>query len=212
MNRTKVRLFGSTDIVFHTADISRNQNGFEQLKDATFRSRFYMEMNQMMEELKFQVVAVAIRKEEHRRQYGLSALDPYLLSLECIVERFILDLQRSAEQGMIVAECRNSILDNELDLAFLNLKIQGTRFIQAGEIKRRITSLTTRRKSENIPGLQIADLVASPIGRAVLGKSPKPDFEVVKRKFRTSPSGKIRGYGLVVLPKTKSGPATQFLI
>jgi hypothetical protein len=157
------------------------------------------------------VVAAAIRKEEHLKQYGLAALDPYLLSLECLVERFVFELQRTDEDGIIVAECRNSVLDNQLDLAFLNLKIQGTRCIQAIEIKRRISNLSTRRKGENICGLQIADLVAGPIGRYVLGRTPKPDFDVVRKKLRRKQSGEFFGYGLVILPKTqKAGPATQF--
>ena len=127
------------------------------------------------------------------------------------MERFIFELKRENENGIIIAECRNSVLDNELDLAFLNLKIQGTRYIQAVEVKQRIQSLTTRRKEDNIAGLQIADLVASPIGRYVLGKGLKPDFEIIKQKVRKSNKGIMEGYGLVVLPKTKKpGPATQF--
>jgi Protein of unknown function (DUF3800) len=211
MNKAKKELFGKDDIVFHTADISRNRNGFERLIEKAFREKFFQKMNQMMSELKYMVVAAAVKKEEHLKQYGLAALDPYLLSLECLVERFVFKLKENNEDGLIVAECRNSILDNELELAFLNLKIQGTRYIPAVEIKQRIHQLTTRRKEENITGLQIADLVASPIGRYVLGKPIKPDFEIVKQKFRRGKLGQFEGYGLVVLPKKqKPGPATQF--
>jgi len=211
MNETKHELFGRTDIIFHSAAISRNREGFERVKDPGFRLTFYERLNALMMQLEYEVVAAAIRKDEHVRQYGLAALDPYLLSLECLVERFVFALQKADTQGIIVAECRNSILDNELELAFLNLKIQGTRYIQATEIKKRIQSLLAKRKEENITGLQIADLVASPIGRYVLGKEPKPDFEIIRRKFRQGKSGQIEGYGLVVLPKKqKAGPATQF--
>ncbi|MDE3057567.1 MAG: DUF3800 domain-containing protein [Bacteroidota bacterium] len=207
----KEELFGNRSIVFHTADITRNKNGFERVKEKEFRERFYSALNAVMLSLDYMVVAAAVRKKEHLLQYGLAALDPYLLSLECLVERFAFELKMAGEQGIIIAECRNSILDNELELAFLNLKIQGTRYISAAEIKSCITQLATRKKEENIAGLQIADLVATPIGRYVLGKPPKPDFEIVKQKFRKSSEGKFEGYGLVVLPKIqKARPATQF--
>lgn len=43
--------------------------------------------------------------------------------------------------------------------------------------------------------------MVTPIGRKVLGKAVKEDYRVVEGKFRRSPSGRIEGYGLVVLPK-----------
>ncbi len=63
--------------VLHTADISRNQNGFERLKDPDFRERFYAELNDLMSGLEYQVVACVIRKDAHLARYGLAALDPY---------------------------------------------------------------------------------------------------------------------------------------
>ena len=181
----------------------KSKNGYEQVKNAGFRHQFFNAMNQMMSDLVYKIVAVAIRKKEHKEKYGLGALDPYLLSLESLVERFVFECEESNKQGIIVAESRNSILDNELELAFLNLKIMGTKYIKAKQIKDRIKQFTIRGKKENISGLQIADLVASPIGRFLLKKNIKPDFEIIKNKFRKGTSGKFGGYGLVVLPIKK---------
>ncbi len=47
----------------------------------------------------------------------------------------------------------------------MNLKVQGTRYIQAKDIESRVVGLNLRAKAENIAGLQLADLVVSPIGR-----------------------------------------------
>ena len=41
----KRKLFGRTDLVLHTADITRNKNGFERLKDTAFRTEFYLQLN-----------------------------------------------------------------------------------------------------------------------------------------------------------------------
>lgn len=197
----KMRLFGRSDIILHTSDISRNRNGFEQLKDTSFREKFYDELNELIRSLDFSVVSCAIRKDEHLSLYGIAALDPYLLSLDVLVERFCMDVGNISGGGIIVAEKRDPTLDHQLELAWLNLKIQGTKFIQAKYIEQRLTGLNLRSKSENIPGLQLADLVVSPIGRYILGKPVKKDYEIIKSKFRRNKNGVIEGYGLVVLPK-----------
>lgn len=155
----------------------------------------------MVRGLDFKVVACAIHKNNHLARYGVAALDPYLLSLDVLVERFCFDVGRVASGGVIVAERRDATLDRQLDLAWLNLKIQGTRYLQAHDVEQRILGLNLRAKADNLAGLQLADLVVTPIGRHVIGKPDKEDWRVVREKFRTSYTGVIDGYGLVVLPK-----------
>ena len=197
----KQRLFGRDDLILHTADITRNRNGFERLKDRRFRENFYLELNALLRRLEFQVVACAIRKNDHLQRYGVAALDPYMLSLDVLVERFCMEIGDVSGGGVIVAERRDPTLDRELDIAWLNLKVQGTRFMQARDIENRILGLNLRAKTANIAGLQLADLIVTPIGRQVLGKPIKEDFRVVEEKFRRSRTGKVEGYGLVLLPK-----------
>lgn len=206
LDQFKMKMFGTKDIVLHTADIARNRAGFERLKDKGFREAFYVEMNAIMAGLDYQVVACVIHKDVHLQRYGLAAVDPYMLSLDILVERFCLDVGPVTNGGVIVAETRGSTLDRGIELAWLNLKIQGTRFMQATNIERRVRGLHLRDKKENIAGLQLADLVVSPIGRHVLGKPGKQDWDIVESKLRRSTSGRTDGFGLVVLPK-KEGPA-----
>ena len=109
-----------------------------------------------------------------------------------------------------MAEKRDPTLDHELEIAWLNLKVQGTRFMRAKAIDKRILGLNLRSKKENIAGLQLADLVVSPIGRHVLGKPDKEDWRIVERKLRRDARGDYAGFGLVVIPKEKGpAPATQ---
>lgn len=197
----KRELFGNENLILHTADITRNRNGFEKLKDPAFRHEFYHRLNALMGELHYTVVACAIRKDHHLSRYGVAALDPYLLSLDVLVERFCMEIGSVESGGLIVAERRDSTLDHELELAWLNLKIQGTRYIQAKQIERRVLGLNLRDKKANLAGLQLADLVVTPIGRKILGKTVKEDYRIVESKLRRSATGKIEGYGLVVLPK-----------
>lgn len=206
----KRELFGNERLVLHTADITRNRNGFERLKDSGFRVAFYEQLNKLMTELEYRVVACAIRKDLHLSRYGMAALDPYLMSLDILVERFCLDVGDVEDGGFIVAEKRGPTLDHELELAWLNLKIQGTRFMRAKQVERRIQGLSLKGKEANLAGLELADLVVTPIGRHVLGKPDREDYAIVEAKYRRSPAGRIEGYGLVVLPKEKGpSPATQ---
>jgi hypothetical protein len=154
-----------------------------------------------MRELEYTVVACAIHKGDHLGRYGIAALDPYLLSLDVLVERFCFDVGKVTDGGLIIGEKRDSTLDRELELAWLNLKIQGTRYLQARDIESRILGLNLRSKKDNIAGLQLADLVVSPIGRHLLGKQDKEDWSIVENKFGRSRFDQVEGYGLVVLPK-----------
>lgn len=85
-------------------------------------------------------------------------------------------------------------------MAFLNLKVQGTSYISASRVKKAVSQLSIKDKKENIAGLQIADLIASPIGRSILAKRNKIDYTMIEGKYRNK-GGKYMGYGLVVLPK-----------
>jgi hypothetical protein len=195
----KSDFFGRDDLILHTADITRNKNGFEGLKDDAFRKRFYEELNNLMRELEYTVVACVIKKDEHLSRYGIAALDPYLLSLDLLVERFCFEIGDIENGGIIYAEKRSPVLDRQLDIAWLNLKIQGTRYVKAVDVNKRISDLRSRGKSENIAGLQLADLVVTPIGRHVIGKSRHQDWEIVESKLRRR-NGRFEGAGLVILP------------
>ena len=56
-------------------------------------------------------------------------------------------------------------------------------------------------KSANVPGLQLADLIARPIGRHVLDPGqPNRAYDVIERKLRRGSGGRTAGYGLKVFP------------
>jgi hypothetical protein len=128
-----------------------------------------------------------------------------MLSLRILVERFVWEMKsrKVNEPGYIVAESRDETLDNQLRLAWIDLRTSGTSKCSAAQIRQHINDLHIRNKRENIAGLQIADLVVSPIGRWVLKKQPKQDWEIIKGKLRKDKRGRFMGYGLVILPKKK---------
>jgi len=199
-------VLGDESVVLHTADIARNRRGFEHLADAALRRRFYSRLNALMAALDFTAVACAVDKSLLVERYGSLAVDPYALSLGVVVERFCFALGAS-QRGRIQVESRNRSLDRQLQSAWDLLRINGSRFVRASTIGRRIVSFDFHGKREALPGLELADLVVSPLGRLVAGMPDRPDTEIVLGKLRTGPDGRWEGAGLVVLPKEKGrGP------
>jgi hypothetical protein len=205
----KKKLFAREDFIIHTADIARRRGVFRKLTNAEFRDCFYNETNHLMNELEFKIIACAILKDDHLRRYGIAAIDPYMLALRVLVERFVYEIKSSEgeKSGFIIAESRDETLDNQLRLAWMDLRTSGTEYVSASELRKYVTDLKIKKKTEDVAGLQVADLVVSPIGRHILGKQSKEDWKIIQRKFRCSFAGKYMGYGLVILPrKTEAAP------
>jgi hypothetical protein len=201
LDKFKKDLFGTAKITLHTADFTRQKNGFERMKEKEFCEKFYNSLNQLISELKITILACAIKKEQHMVRYGIDAVDPYHLSLNVLVERFCFELAENGAKGKIIAEARDPVLDRQLDLAWLNLKISGTHFMQAGSINDKIDNLSIKRKEDSLAGLEIADAVVTPIARRILGRNSRVSLDIIKQKMRKNNLGEVMGYGLVVLPK-----------
>ncbi len=198
----KKDLFGTDKIVLHYVDYTRNKNGFEKVKDKAFREEFYRRLNDLVRKTDFTLLSCIIDKKRHKDKYGTLALDPYNISLEVVIERFVRYLSDVNDRGIIVAESRGGQLDNELDVAFLKIKVKGTNFLKPKDIRDKIENFLIRKKGENVPGLQLVDTVVTPIGRRYANKKNYYlDYELIKSRFRKSSCGKYKGYGLVMLPK-----------
>jgi hypothetical protein len=199
MQRLKRDFFGREDIILHTADIIRARNEFACLKNADLKETFLGALTAMMRELEYTVVACVIRKPAYAATHEPGAIDVYRDSLDILVERFCSEIGAVGDGGVIFAETRRPDLDHELNLAWEHVKHSGTRYTAPSTINARIVDLGLKDKRLNIAGLQLADLVVSPIGRAVLGKPTQEDWVVVESKLRRI-DGDYRGPGLIVLP------------
>ena len=202
VRRLKLEVFGRDDFTLHTADIVRQRGAFSSLGSPRLRHLFHTRLNAVMQRLDYTVIACAIRKDAHLAAYGAAALDPYALSLNVLVERFCFALAdaREARPGLIVAERRGKALDSALLASWRHLREQGTSYLRPAAISDRTTRLQLESKGAGIAGLELADLVVSPIGRFVAGKPPREDWAIVESKLRRR-KGEYLGSGLVILPK-----------
>ena len=150
-----------------------------------------------MRRLECSVVSAVVQKDRLRGRF-YRRLDLYSLSFEFLLEVFHDEVHRVRGCGGIVAEQRVPEFDKRLkDNWDWHLK-RGAGEISGRQIRQRIGGLDLRSKAENIAGLQIADLVVTPIRRHIAGKPDREDFEIVWSKMLNGGSGGPRG--LIVLP------------
>lgn len=125
--------------------------------------------------------------------------NPYHVALGFGLERvfyFLRDHEAHTLLTHIVVEKRGKQEDNELELEFRRICDNGN--YKNDQLPFR---LIFADKKSNSAGLQLADLVARPIGlNTIRPLQSNHAYEVLKAKFRRSEAGRISGYGLKIFP------------
>lgn len=197
LQRLKFCFWGHDEQVLHEHEIRKPNKNYGFLFNPAARGEFMEAINKLVDEAPFQLVAAVIRKLELARQYTLPP-NPYELALEFGLERMYLEL--NSRQGdkltHVIVERRGEKEDNQLELAFRRI-CDG-----ANALKQRLPfELVMIPKASNSTGLQIADLVARPVGIKVLRPTqPNRAYDIVEKKFRHGPAGETENWGLKVFP------------
>ena len=123
----KMAVFGRRDLILHTADITRNRNGFERLTELAFRKYFYEELNKLLEDLAYKVVACAIDKRDYSALFQQYGFDPYHLSLRILIEMFCHEIGDGSAHGAIIVESRDKKLDRGVKSIWDGLLVTGTK-------------------------------------------------------------------------------------
>lgn len=194
----KFRHFGHDQVVLHERDINKDSGEFAVLRDRDRKQAFLDELTGIVADLEMTVIASVIRKDRLVDRYRFPA-NPYEMALGFGLERTHRWLTRRGDAHLttpVIIERRGLREDRELELEFRRIcdGMNATGAHMAFEPR-------FVPKAANVPGLQIADLVARPIGRHVLDPvQPNRAFEVIEMKLDRSPGGKIVGWGLKVFP------------
>ena len=162
------------------------------------REEFLEALSQFVDEMPFRLVTSVIRKLELNQHYVLPE-NPYDLSLQFGLERIYLELGARGEVDRlthIIVEKRGEKEDDQLELAFRRI------CDSANAVGKHMPfELVMIPKTANSAGLQLADLVARPVGIKVLRpQQPNRAYDIVATKFRRSLTGEIKGWGLKVFP------------
>lgn len=193
----KLKAFGHDFIILHENDIRRKKGAFSKLSKEP-REAFLNNLTTVIEGLDFTLIAVVIDKTKHKAKYNKPE-HPYHLALQFGLERLYSYLCLMGEQGRVVhviCEARGQKEDNELELAF--------RRVCDGDNRSRKNypfNIIIADKKTNSEGLQLADLIARPVGLSVI----RPDqenraYNVLKEKFFKGAYGVVEGNGRKVFP------------
>lgn len=198
----KKEFFGSEHAILHSRDIRKCEGVFVKLFDLEVKARFYERLNSILENGKYTVIAVGIKKQEFIEKFGKIADDPYEISLSFLLERAVMETDNSKESTLhITIESRGRVEDAILQKRYNRLLDNGSSHIAPERFKKRFEKMEFRRKKENDCGLQIADLCAYPVSRHIINPSePYPPYDIVEKKFRKSITGSFTGYGLKIFP------------
>ncbi len=189
----KFKYFGHDKVVFHENDIRRKRSDFK-IFNKEYQETFMNDYWKIINDAKFTVIACVIDKAKHKAKYATPD-NPYELSMKVCIERFNYLLKENcvdeSEINYIVVEQRGKNEDNDLELAFRRIC----------ETQKYNLRLRMANKQTNCAGLQVADLIARPIGLNTLRpEQSNRGFEIVAKKLRTDKLGNYKNYGLKVLP------------
>ena len=193
LQKFKFNHFGHDLVVLHENEIRKEKGEFGIFQTRSHHAAFMNELTEIISTSHFILICSVIDKIQLRAKSG-SPPNPYHLALGFCLEglyEFLLEKGQEGKITHVVFECRGKREDNELELEF--------RRICDGFNKWNIPlpfDVKFADKKINSAGLQLADLVARPVGMSIL--RPQQDnraFEVLKQKFFCSGGRENVGQG-----------------
>lgn len=194
----KRRHLENPDAVLHSRDIRRLEGDFRCLRESEERKlAFYADLNKLFTALRFRIFAVAIDKRKLLNRF-LAPLNPYDVSLSQLLS-IVCGPPGTPSVSRptvirIVAESRGRREDKELQREYQSFHRSGLWNYKAPGVQQRRASTVRRvfpsridfaRKSRGIAGLELADLAAYPIGRAVVNQNwQNPAVQVISQKLK----------------------------
>ncbi len=162
------------------------------------RKEFIGDLGALMEAAPFKLIAAVIRKADLGQQYHVPE-NPYSIALGFGLERLfkhVEGLGQAEHLTHVVVERRGKREDAELELEFRRI-CDGANYHN----RHLPFEIVMAPKDSNAPGMQLADLVARPIGiKALRPEQPNRAYDILEKKFRRSPYGQIQGWGLKSFP------------
>jgi len=198
IQRFKFRYWGHDSVVLHEHDLRKPSGAFGFLFDRERRQAFMSDLNALMESARFTLIASVVHKNNLKQTDALPR-NPYHICLEFGLEQLykFLESRRQIESTThVVVECRGRREDADLELEFRRI-CSGANSIN----KQLPFNIVMSPKQSNAPGMQLADLVARPIGIKVLRPAQaNRAYEILAAKFDRGPQGEVEGWGMKCFP------------
>jgi Protein of unknown function (DUF3800) len=177
--RFKLDWFDHEGINLHSYEIRKAKGPFALLSHRPWRESFNEHLSRLMTDLPYRAFCVAVRKDALVKRHGIEADNPYDLALAQGVDAVHAWIEgHGGGAAAWVAEARGKREDRDLASTWKHLHAFG---LQAylGE------TLEFVPGSDNVAGIQLADLIGHPVARHVLNpEGPHRAFEVIEPHLR----------------------------
>jgi hypothetical protein len=206
----KFKHFGHDQVVLHEHEIRKEKGAFSFFPNRAAKNAFLNDLTTIVEDSNF-ILASCVIDKQRLRKITETPDNPYHIALmHCIFSLydFLVEKEEHEQLTHVVVERRGAKEDKELELEF--------RRICDGNNSRGIQlpfEILFADKKAMSSGLQVADLVARPVGLRILRpEQPNRSFDVLKHKFyckggRPKVGEDFDGWGLKIVPSIKSeGP------
>lgn len=160
-------------IILHRKELVNAKYPFKALKDEKVKRQFDKELLAFLNKWEYSAISVCLDKKAHKNTYKVWRYDPYHYCLALLLERYTFFLEQKQTQGDVMAESRGGKEDKRLKASFAKLWQEGTEFISQKRFHEVFTSkqLKVKPKSNNISGLQLADIIAHPSRNEILSEN-----------------------------------------
>ena len=207
VKKLKFNYFGHDCVVLHEHEIRKQKGAFAFLSHYPTRIEFMEHLTSILDFGNFILIGCVVDKARLNRIEGASS-NPYHIALGICLESlrsFLAEKKQEELQTHVVVECRGKKEDAELELEFRRIcdgENPGNRMLPF--------SIMFADKKTNLAGLQVADLVARPVGVNYLRPTQANQaFEILKRKFycdggRDCAGAGFENVGLMIYPPKKA--------
>jgi hypothetical protein len=160
-------------VIFHRKELVNAKHPFEALRNEKVKNQFDNELLNYLKMWNYTVITVCLDKKAHKDTYRVWRYDPYHYCLALLLERFTFFLEQKEARGDVMAESRGGKEDRRLKASFSKLWEEGTEYVFPERFHSVFTSkqLKVKPKSNNISGLQIADIIAHPSRNEILSEN-----------------------------------------
>lgn len=207
LEKFKFNYFGHDQVVLHEHEIRKERGNFNIFNSREEKNKFIGQLTQIITNSNFILISCTIDKESFRKQFS-DGHNPYNIALASCMETLYEFLEEKGEHKNtthVIVECRGSKEDQDLELEFRRICDGRNRFGKGLPF-----DVIFSDKKVMSTGLQLADLVARPIGLNWLRPTQKNRaFDVLKEKFyceggRKSAGSGYEGVGMKILPPPES--------
>jgi hypothetical protein len=168
----KFKYWGHDQVIFHEYDIRKGKGLFRLLRNNdnlndNLKENFLNELSALMQDCPFEFISAVIKKEELKDKYT-TPFNPYQIAMLFCMEQALARLKCNEQKGKsthLIIEARGAKEDKELELEFRRIcGNQGSWGYKKPDFKEVPFELVFGDKKSNSIGLQLADLIARPIG------------------------------------------------